>query len=171
MRDIYVGKFTSVADVLVNVECGFVPDCVMFVEATVPSLAVSFVDSTNGVNVTTAAAAPTDFVDAYAGAGQNENIRGTMAGTAGLTTVTGTSSYFTLDLKVGEHIVISGVAYQIAAIASSTSLTVASALQGTVSGVTAQRLEGRSPGFTLTAAHEACTTGEIDFIAFRGDGR
>lgn len=171
MRDIYVGKFTSVADVLVNVECGFVPDCVMFVEATVPSLAVSFVDSTNGVNVTTAAAAPTDFVDAYAGAGQNENIRGTVAGTVGTTAITGTSTYFTLDLKVGEHIVIAGVAYQIAAIASSTALTLSSALLATASGATAQRLEGRSPGFTLTAAHEACTTGEIDFIAFRGDGR
>lgn len=65
-------------------------------------------------------------------------IRGTVTNTVGSAAVTGSSSHFTADLSAGQWITFSGdtsaTPYQIAAIASDTSLTLASNFSGTGAG-------------------------------------
>jgi len=66
-----------------------------------------------------------------------KSVTGTVAVTNSSVTVTGTSTAFTTELKVGNSLVIATVPYGIVAIANTTSLTLASVYAGTTaSGLT-----------------------------------
>lgn len=66
-------------------------------------------------------------------------LTGTVAGTAAAYTLTGTSTLFTTELKVGDWIVVSTYAYRVASIASDTSLAVEQPLVTSPSGTSAAK--------------------------------
>ena len=66
-------------------------------------------------------------------------LTGTVAGTAAAYTITGTSTLFLTELRVGDVIVISTYAYVVASIASDTSLAVSAPLVTSPSGTSATR--------------------------------
>ena len=74
------------------------------------------------------------------------SLTGTVSVTSGNATVTGTSTKFLTDLKVGNMVTINSVKYTVSAIASDTSLT----LSSTYAGLTAS-------GLTMGLASATCT--------------
>ena len=102
---------------------------------------------------------------------------GTVATTADSTTVTGTTSYFDTQLTVGDLITIGGETRRVSAIASATSLTVASKFIGVNSGVTFERKweyadsfnEG-APGTSDTAADADLENDEMHVAIIDEDG-
>lgn len=64
-----------------------------------------------------------DGLTAYDLSGETANLTGTVSGTAAAYVLTGVSTVFTSEVRVGETIIIAGYAYTVASIASDTSLT------------------------------------------------
>jgi hypothetical protein len=56
---------------------------------------------------------------------QDANVSGSITTTAGNTTVTGSGTAFSTDLKVGDYLVVGGGSYQVSAITNATALTLA----------------------------------------------
>jgi hypothetical protein len=102
---------------------------------------------------------------------------GTVATTADSTTVTGTATYFSTQLTVGDLITIGGETRRVSAIASATSLTVASKFVGVNTGVTFERKweyadsfsEG-APGTSVTATDSSLSNDEIHVAIIDEDG-
>ncbi len=102
---------------------------------------------------------------------------GTVATAADSTTVTGTTTYFDTQLTVGDLITIGGETRRVSAIASATSLTVASKFIGVNSGVTFERKweyadsfnEG-APGTSDTAADASLENDELHVAIIDEDG-
>jgi hypothetical protein len=80
-----------------------------------------------------------------------KSVTGTVAVTNSSVTVTGTSTAFTTELKVGNSLVIATVPYGIVAIANTTSLTLASVYAGTT-----------DTGLTVTANESPVYVGNAD---------
>ena len=108
---------------------------------------------------------------------QAAQMIGTVATTADSATVTGTATYFTTQLTVGDLITIGGETRRVSAIASATSLTVGSKFIGVNSGVTFERKweyadsfnEG-APGTSATAADKSLSNDEIHVAIIDEDG-
>jgi len=66
--------------------------------------------------------------------GETANLTGTVSGTAAAYVLTGVSTLFTSEARVGETIVVAGYAYTVASIASDTSLTTVQPLATSPSG-------------------------------------
>lgn len=64
-----------------------------------------------------------DGLEPYDLSGETANLTGTVSGTAAAYVLTGVSTVFTSEVRVGETIIIAGYAYTVASIASDTSLT------------------------------------------------
>lgn len=85
----------------------------------------------------------------YAGRAAGSTITGTVAVTAGSSTVTGTSTNFIGELAVGDKIMINGETRVVAAIATTTSLTTETTFDAAASGVYCYDMSGKGAGFTL----------------------
>ena len=102
---------------------------------------------------------------------------GTVATTADSATVTGTTSYFTTQLTIGDLITIGGETRRISAIASATSLTVGSKFVGVNSAVSFERKweyadsfnEG-APGTSATASDASLENDEMHIAIIDEDG-
>lgn len=94
-------------------------------------------------NVTTAITAKIQASDdgtTYYDISGTTALTGTVAGTAAAYTLTGTSTLFTTELRVGDQITISTYTYTVASIASATSLAVTTPLVTSPSGTSATKL-------------------------------
>jgi hypothetical protein len=166
MNDIKVGTFNAAA-VAVNVPCGFVPEFVQIIDRATPSVSMGVPGGAVGVNIAAAAAAEAAALTVFEGEGTMFSLTGTLAATVDLAAVVGTSTLFTTELEVGEHIQIGGNVYEVIVITDATHLTLGKGILATVTADAYQRLEGRGAGFTVPAAYTANTTGICDFIATR----
>jgi hypothetical protein len=108
---------------------------------------------------------------------QASQMVGTVATAADSTTVTGTGSYFTTQLTVGDLITIGGESRRVSTIASATSLTVSSKFIGVNAGVAFERKweyadsfnEG-APGTSATASDKGLSNDEIHIAIIDEDG-
>jgi hypothetical protein len=97
------------------------------------SVAVSTTNESLGYSAGVLSAAEKSKILISFNADKSFPMAGTVSGTSGASTLTGSSTVFT-NLNVGDKITVGGVVYTIASIASNTSLTVVGTLSGTVSG-------------------------------------
>jgi len=108
---------------------------------------------------------------------QSSQMIGTVATAADSATVTGTATYFSTQLTVGDLITIGGETRRVSAIASATSLTVGSKFIGVNSAVAFERKweyadsfnEG-APGTSATAADKSLSNDEIHVAIIDEDG-
>jgi hypothetical protein len=162
-----------------NVECGFAPRKVEVFNATKLSITnwnygmVTAWDE--GFHVVDSGAGTTDLslltangISLFAGEPVNTTKTGTLAGTIATTSITGTSTEFLSELRVGDEILISGVVYSVLGIADDTHLTLDRALGATISGVALVRVTGRQAGFVIgTTATLNANNDAISYTAWR----
>lgn len=97
------------------------------------------------------------------GEGPNKVLTGTLAITLGAKAITGTSTLFTTELRVGDMITLGGNQYTIATITSATAATIVENAVKTETTANGTRITGRAAGFILGADADANVAGETVF--------
>lgn len=157
-----------------NIELGFLPDEVEIINETT-SITLNWLKTMGAGKGHKALAAGTKSfiatggVSQFAGEAPNKQLAGTGATTAGSATLTGTTTAFDVDLRVGDVININGEQRKVTAIASATSLTVDSAFVNTCTAKNAYRQTGREAGFTLGADSINTATNVLHYAARRSE--
>jgi hypothetical protein len=157
-----------------NIELGFLPDEVEIINETT-SITLNWLKSMGAGKGHKAIAAGTKSfiatggVSQYAGEAPGKQLAGTGATTAGSATLTGTTTAFTSELRVGDVININGEQRKVTAIASATSLTVDAAFEKTVAAANIYRQTGRETGLTLGADSINTATNVLHYAARRSD--
>jgi len=150
------GSFTGDGSA-VKLECGFTPKKVTMLNTTDATKLEWFsgMPSPSAIKTITAGTQTyetTNHISTWSGDAAGAALTGTAATTAASPTLTGTSSKYLYELKVGDIINVSGNTYIVKAIASATSITLDRPAVATVSGATATRETGRGAGFQIGSA-------------------
>ena len=154
------GTFTGDGSA-VKLECGFTPKKVTMLNSTDATKLEWFSgmpspSAIKTVTVGTQTYETTGHISTWAGDAAGAALTGTAATTAGSPTLTGTSSKYLYELRVGDSINVGTATYVVKGVASATSITLDRPADATASGVTATRNTGRGPGFQIgTAATSA----------------
>lgn len=100
-------------------------------------------------------------ISEYAGASPNTRLTGTVTMTLASKTLTGSSTLFLTELKVGDLVLIAGQTFTVASIASNTSATMVEAASPAIAALSlAVRKNGREAGFTIGADLDINVSGE-----------
>ena len=103
-------------------------------------------------------------ISEYAGEAPNVRLTGTVTMTLASKTLTGSSTLFLTELKVGDELLIAGQTFTVASIASATAATMNEAASPAIAALTlATRKNGRQAGFTIGADLDINVSGETVF--------
>lgn len=150
------GSFTGDGSA-VKFECGFTPKKVTMLNTTDATVLQWFSGMAEPSAIKTVTAGTTTYettnhISTWAGDAAGASLTGTAATTAGSPTLTGTSSKYLYELRVGDVISVGSATYTIKGVASATSATLDRPADATASGVTALRQTGRGAGFQIGTA-------------------
>jgi hypothetical protein len=176
-----IGSFVGTGAIL-NVDLGFVP---AYVELFNPNDAGSLMPSLTRFSGMAAASGfktksitdnatttnkSSEYITAnglsdFLGELPGKALVGTIAVTAGLKALVGTSTLFLTDLRVGDVVTLGGNQYTIAGVTTATAATIVEVAVKTETVGLMTRVTGRAAGFTLGAETDLNVSGEAVFYA------
>lgn len=181
---IKVGSLVGTGEII-DVECGFVPT---YVKVFNPNDAGSLwpsIERWNGMaaasgckclkqidsgstGLSSQAYVTSNGISDFAGEAPGKTLVGTHAITVNLKALTGTSSKYLRDLRVGDTITLNGNNYTIAAITSNTAATIVENAVATETAAIMTRKMGRAAGFTFGLDTDLNVSGEAVFYVAVG---
>jgi len=169
------GTFTGTGAIM-TIELGFVPDYFEIVNTSDAGSLWPMLKWFRGFTaayalklvVTTYSKITSGGITAFAGEAPGKALTGTFAVALGGVAITGTSTLFLTELKVGDIVCIDGMDVEILAIASATACTIKLPAEAAKTGKVGIRKTGRAPGVLVGADADLNVSGEAGYyMAFR----